>query len=138
MFKYYNAISGHMEQNKIIPDSPLIDIMACMTRIFNRAYYDGSISFVHNGVFYEFELTDHENYDLKRTVQNRNKYDVKYGEFVEKPEMSGLIPMFMDRHFNGWDGSVSYNYSFGPVTSGGYPALEIEITIPRDIAKFHL
>ena len=78
---------------------------------------------------------DDMTWTLKRRKQNTNKYDVRYGEITDRPDIDGLKPVYVERHFNGWDGSVHYRYSFHIEMIGNW---DFELTIPREIATITL
>ena len=69
-----------------------------------------------------------------------NKYDVRYGEITDKPDINGLKPMFVNRDFNGWDGSVDYSFGFRVYDDNGYMIgnWDFNLTIPREIATITL
>lgn len=128
-----------MEQKNIIKNTPIIDILGSMSRIYNNCPFDDEISFIHNWTSYTFLLTDDMTWTLKRRKQNTNQYDVKYGKITDRPDIIGLKPMYIERHFNGWDGSVSYRYSFDVETDGNMIGKwDLDITIPREIATISL
>ena len=128
-----------MEQKTIIKNTPIIDILGSMSRIYNNCPFDDKISFIHNWTLYTFLLMDDMTWTLIRKKQNTNKYDVKYGEITDRSDINGLKPMCIERHFNGWDGSVSYRYCFDVETDGYMIGKwDFEITIPREIATISL
>ena len=128
-----------MEQKTIIKNTPIIDILRSMSRIYNNCPFDDKISFIHNWTSYTFLLTDDMTWTLIRKKQDTNKYDVKYGEITDRPDINGLIPKYIERHVNDWDGSVSYRYSFYVETNGyAFGKWNFEITIPREIATISL
>ena len=128
-----------MEQKTIIKNTPIIDILGSMSRVFNNCPFDDEISFIHNWTLYTFLLTDDMTWTLIRKKQNTNKYDVRYGEITDRPDIDGLKPMYIERHFNGCNGSVSYRYSFDVETDGYMIGKwDFEITIPREIATITL
>ena len=128
-----------MEQKTIIKNTPIIDILRSMSRIYNNCPFDDKISFIHNWTSYTFLLTDDMTWTLIRKKQDTNKYDVKYGEITDRPDINGLIPKYIERHVNDWDGSVSYRYSFDVETNGyTFGKWNFEITIPREIATISL
>ena len=129
-----------MTQKPTLKNSPVIDIMGSMTRIFNNCPFDDEIKFVHNGTLYIFQLMDNMTWTLKRRVQNMNKYDVRYGEITDKPDINGLKPMYIDRDFNGWDGSVEYSYGFRVHDDNGRMIgnWDFNVSIPREIATITL
>ena len=128
-----------MEQKTIIKNSPIIDILGSMSRVFNNCPFDDEIRFIHDGTIYTFLLMDDMTWTLKRRKQNTNRYDVKYGEITDRPDINGLIPKYIERHFNGWDGSVSYEYSFDVETDGyTFGNWDFKLTIPREIATITL
>ena len=128
-----------MEKQPVIKNTPIIDIFGSMSRVFNSCPFDDEIRFIHNGTIYTFLLMDDMTWTLKRRKQNTNRYDVRYGEITDRPDIDGLKPVYVERHFNGWDGSVSYRYAFDVENNGDrIGKWDLEIRIPREIATISL
>ena len=127
---------------EIMKNSPIIDIFGCMARIIANSPFDNEISFIKDGTHYIFTRDncysdDAKYWTLHRTVQNLNRYDVRYGE-INKRDPITVKFSGIDRDFNGWDGSVSYQFFFDVSEfDTGYRigTWDFEIKFPRELAK---
>lgn len=116
---------------KIIPDSPKIDILGAFARIAISNVFDDDISFILNGIHYNFTMDDNGTWTIRRRMQNRNKYDVKYGEFKDLETYTDMHAIYINRDFDGWDGSVTYTLGMQPTIFYMDGCLDISVTFPR-------
>lgn len=116
---------------KIIPDSPNVDILGAFARIAINNVFDDDIQFILNGIHYQFTMDDNCNWTIRRTAQNRNQYDVKYGEFKTLKTYTNMSPRFINRSFNGWNGSTEYTLTMEPTPFSINGCLDISVVFPR-------
>ncbi len=116
---------------KIIPDSPKIDVLGAFARIAINNVFDDNISFVLNGIHYNFTMDDNCTWTIRRRMQNRNKYDVRCGTVKDLKTYTNMSPRFINREFNGWDGSTTYTLTMQPTPFYIDGCLDISVTFPR-------